>query len=56
MGTDKVIFVGEQWGATGSHITANDDTGSHVTGAGSMLCACATESFAIFLVGPFHQK
>ena len=21
MGTDKVIFVGEQWGATGSHVT-----------------------------------
>ena len=27
MGTDKVIFVGEQWGATGSHMT-----GSRVTG------------------------
>ena len=32
MGTDKVIFVGEQWGATGSHVTGTDVTGSHVTG------------------------
>ena len=32
MSTDKVIFVGEQWGATGSHITGSDVTGSHVTG------------------------
>jgi hypothetical protein len=24
MGTDKVIFVGEQWGATGSHVTGRD--------------------------------
>ena len=27
-----VIFVGEQWGATGSHMTGTDVTGSHVTG------------------------
>ena len=33
MGTDKVIFVGEQWGATGSHVTRTDITGSHVTGS-----------------------
>ena len=32
MGTDKVIFVGEQWGSTGSHVTGTDVTGSHVTG------------------------
>ena len=32
MGTDKVIFVGEQRGATGSHVTGTDVTGSHVTG------------------------
>ena len=32
MGTDKVIFVGEQWGATGSHVTGTDVTGSRVTG------------------------
>jgi hypothetical protein len=32
MGTDKVIFVGEQWGATGSHVTGTDVNGSHVTG------------------------
>ena len=32
MGTDKVIFVGEQWGATGSHVTGTNVTGSHVTG------------------------
>jgi uncharacterized membrane protein len=32
MGTDKVLFVGEQWGATGSHVTGTDVTGSHVTG------------------------
>jgi hypothetical protein len=34
MGTDKVIFVGEQWGATGSHVTGSDVTGSRVTGRG----------------------
>ena len=33
MGTDKVIFVGEQWGVTGSHVTGTDVTGSHVTGS-----------------------
>jgi hypothetical protein len=32
MRTNKVIFVGEQWGATGSHMTGSDVTGSHVTG------------------------
>jgi hypothetical protein len=32
MGTDKVIFVGEQWGATGSHVIGTDVTASHVTG------------------------
>jgi hypothetical protein len=32
MGTDKVIFVGGQWGATGSHVTGTDVSGSHVTG------------------------
>ena len=31
MGTDKVIFVGEQWGATGSHVTGSHVTGSHMT-------------------------
>jgi hypothetical protein len=31
--TDKVIFVGEQLGATGSHVTGTDVTGSHVTGS-----------------------
>ena len=31
MSTDKVIFVGEQWGATGSQMTGSDVTGSHVT-------------------------
>jgi hypothetical protein len=31
MSTDKVIFVGEQWGATGSHMTESDVTGSHMT-------------------------
>ena len=31
MSTDKVIFVGEQWLATGSHIIVSDVTGSHVT-------------------------
>jgi hypothetical protein len=31
MGTDNVIFVGEQWGATGSHVTETDVTGSRVT-------------------------
>ena len=28
-----VIFVGEQWGATGSHVTATDVPRSHVTGS-----------------------
>ena len=32
MSTDKVIFVGEQWGATGSNMTGSDVTESHVTG------------------------
>ena len=32
MGTEKVIFVGEQLGATGSHVTGTYVTGSHVTG------------------------
>jgi hypothetical protein len=31
MDTDKVIFVGKQWGATGSHVTGADVTGSHMT-------------------------
>ena len=31
MGTDKVIFVGEQWGATGIHVTGSDVTGSDVS-------------------------
>ena len=35
MGTDKVIFVGEQWGAPGSHVT-----GRGPSGTGSMLCTC----------------
>ena len=29
-----VIFVGEQWGETGSHVTGTDVTGSHATGSG----------------------
>ena len=32
MSTNKVIFVGEQWGATGSQMTGSDVTGNHVTG------------------------
>ena len=32
MGTDKVIFVGGKWGATGSHMTGSDVTGSRTTG------------------------
>jgi hypothetical protein len=32
MSTDKFIFVGEQWGAIGSHMTGSGVTGSHVTG------------------------
>jgi hypothetical protein len=31
MGTDKVAFEGEQWGATGSEVTASDVTGSDVS-------------------------
>ena len=33
MGTDKVAFEGEQWGATGSDVTGSDVTGSDVTGS-----------------------
>jgi hypothetical protein len=33
MGMEKDIFVGEQWGATGSHVTGTNITGSHVTGS-----------------------
>jgi hypothetical protein len=32
MGTGKIIFVGEQWGETGSHVTGTDVTGRHATG------------------------
>jgi len=32
MSTDKVIFVGEQWGATGSQTNERDVTGSQMTG------------------------
>ena len=32
MSSNKVIFVGEQWGATGSHMTESYVTGSHMTG------------------------
>ena len=35
MGTDKVIFVGEQWGATGSHVTGSHMTRSRMTGRGT---------------------
>ena len=33
MGTDKVIFVGEQWGATESDVTGTDVNGNHVIGS-----------------------
>ena len=33
MSTDKLLFEGEQWGATGSDVTGSDMTGSHVTGS-----------------------
>jgi hypothetical protein len=33
MGTDKVVFAEERWGATGSHVTGSHVTGSHVTGS-----------------------
>ena len=57
----KSYLWGEQWGATGSHVTESDTTGSRVTrrvpvGTGSMVCACATGSFAIPLVGHVHRK
>jgi hypothetical protein len=32
-GYDKLLFEGEQWGATGSDVTGSDMTGSHVTGS-----------------------
>jgi hypothetical protein len=54
-GDSSVIIWGGQWGATGSHVTGSDD--SHMTGTGSMLCACATGNGAIsILLGPFHRK
>ena len=34
MGTDKVIFVVEQWGAIGSDITGSHVTGRRMTGRG----------------------
>ena len=33
MGTDKVIFVGEQCGATGSHVIGSDVNESNATGS-----------------------
>jgi hypothetical protein len=33
MGTDKVIFVAEQWGATGSDVTGSYVTESRVPGS-----------------------
>ena len=33
MGTDKLLFEGEQWRATGRDVTGSDMTGSHVTGS-----------------------
>ena len=33
IGTDKFIFVGEQWGATGSHVTGSDGNGSDGNGS-----------------------
>ena len=33
MGTDILLFEGEEWGATGSDVTGSDMTGSHVTGS-----------------------
>ena len=38
MGTAQAIFAGEQWGATGSHVTGNDV--SHVTGSDVIHVSC----------------
>ena len=54
MGTDKVIFVAEQWGATGSDVTGSYVTGSRVPG--SMQYACATGSFPIHPSGAFSSE
>jgi hypothetical protein len=63
MGTDKVIFVGEQWGATGS-----DVTGSYMTGSDRKshdrkrscpepeVCYAQPEVSQYPLVGPSHRK
>jgi hypothetical protein len=43
MGTDKVIFVAEQWGATGSDVTGSYVTESRVPGSdvGDRKWSCA---------------
>ena len=62
MGTDKVIFVAEQWGATGSDVTGSYVTGSRVPGRGnfrnrkSVNAHAQPEVSQYTLVGPFHRK
>jgi hypothetical protein len=49
MGTGKIIFVGEQWGATGSHVTGTDITGRHVTGT-DVTGSQVTEQHWLYLI------
>ena len=51
MGTDKVIFVGEQPEMTSPEVAWPKEA---LSGTRSMLCA--TGSFAIPIVGTFHRK
>jgi hypothetical protein len=61
MSTDKVIFVGEQWGATGSHMTESDVTGSLMTGRDHVrkrkyVMRMRNRNICNNLVEPFHRK
>ena len=44
MGTDKIVFAEERWGATGSHVTGSD--GSHVTGSDVSHVPCLEVYYA----------
>ena len=64
----KWRYMSSIWVRTKSYLCGNNGEQPKVTspevawpeedlsGTGSMLCACATGSFAIPLVGPFHRK
>ena len=66
MGTDKVIFVGEQWGATGSHGTGRGHVRNRKSSSTSIWLPVTEgvegrahaqpEVVQYPLVGPFHRK